>query len=147
MTSFDFLQGFWKIWIQHEHFVITMSSTCWVWNEHGSGNFRCYIKIVFLKNFAKFTGKHLCQSLFATLLKKRLWHRFFCEFCEIFKSTFLTEHLRSTASKWTWNCLYQLKVTKRELEKYLMTTIITKLCAYIFNICFTKILAKVDVNV
>ena len=38
-----------------------------------------------LRNFAKFTGKHLCQSIFfnkvadrsATLLKKRLWHRCF----------------------------------------------------------------------
>ena len=39
-----------------------------------------------LRNFAKFTGKHLRQSLFfnkvegfrpATLLKKRLWHRCF----------------------------------------------------------------------
>ena len=39
-----------------------------------------------LRNFAKFTGKHLCQSLFdnkvaclssAILLKKRLWHRCF----------------------------------------------------------------------
>ena len=39
-----------------------------------------------LKSFAKFTGKHLCQSLFynkvaglrpTTLLKKRLWHRCF----------------------------------------------------------------------
>ena len=42
-----------------------------------------------LRNFAKFTGKHLCQSLFfnkvagpraprpATLLKKILWHRCF----------------------------------------------------------------------
>ena len=39
-----------------------------------------------LRNFAKFTGKHLCQSLFfskdaglrpPTLLKKRLWHRYF----------------------------------------------------------------------
>ena len=38
------------------------------------------------KNFAKSTGKHLCQSLFfnevaglrsATVLKKRLWHRCF----------------------------------------------------------------------
>ena len=29
-----------------------------------------------LRNFSKFTGKHLCQSLRpATLLKKRLWHR------------------------------------------------------------------------
>ena len=39
-----------------------------------------------LRNFTKFTGKHLCQSLFfkkvaglrpATLLKKRLWHSWF----------------------------------------------------------------------
>ena len=34
-----------------------------------------------LRNFAKFTGKHLCQSLFfnrpTALLKKRLWHRCF----------------------------------------------------------------------
>ena len=41
------------------------------------------MKIGVLKNFAKFTGKHLCQSLFfnkvanfmhATLLKKKLWN-------------------------------------------------------------------------
>ena len=41
---------------------------------------------VVLRNFTKFTGKHLCQSLFfnkvanlrpATLLKERLWHRCF----------------------------------------------------------------------
>ena len=39
-----------------------------------------------LRNFANFTGKHLCQSVFfnkvasirpATLFKKRLWHRYF----------------------------------------------------------------------
>ena len=51
-----------------------------------------------LRNFTKFTGKHLCQRLFfnkvaglrsATLLKKSLWHRcFFCEFCKISKNTF-----------------------------------------------------------
>ena len=58
-----------------------------------------------LRNFAKLTGKHLCQSLFfnkveglrpATLLKKRLWHR--CEFCAISRNTFSTEHLQTTAS-------------------------------------------------
>ena len=41
--------------------------------------------------FGKFTGKHLCQSFFfaCNLLKKRLWHRFFCcEFCKISKNTF-----------------------------------------------------------
>ena len=57
-----------------------------------------------LRNFAKFTGKHLCQSLFlnkvaglraATLLKKRLWHRHFpVNFAKFLKTPFLTEHLR-----------------------------------------------------
>ena len=47
---------------------------------------KCSVKKGVLKNFAKFTGKHLCQSLFlnkvagqrpATLLKEGLWHRYF----------------------------------------------------------------------
>ena len=47
---------------------------------------RCSIKKSVLKNFKKFMGKHLCQSLFfnkfaglrtANLLKKRLWLRYF----------------------------------------------------------------------
>ena len=48
------------------------------------------------------------QAPFATLLKKRPWHSFIkketlaqvfsCEFWEIFKGTFFTEHLRRTAS-------------------------------------------------
>ena len=51
-----------------------------------------------LRNFKKFTGKHLCQSLFfskvvslrpATLLKKRLWHRCF----PVNFLKFLREHL------------------------------------------------------
>ena len=51
-----------------------------------------------LRNFAKFTGKHLCQSLsfnkvaglsLATLSKKEpLAQVFSCEFCEISKNTF-----------------------------------------------------------
>ena len=61
-----------------------------------------------LRNFAKFTGKHLCQSLFFNKVAepspcnfntKRLQRRRFCEFCETFKNTFFyrtpfsTEHL------------------------------------------------------
>ena len=51
-----------------------------------SSHRRCYVKKGFLRNFPKFTGKHLCLSLFfnkvaglspKTLLKKRLWHRSF----------------------------------------------------------------------
>ena len=57
-----------------------------------------------LRNFAKFTGKHLCQILCfakvagltpATLLKKRLWHRCFpVNFAKFLIAPFLTEHLR-----------------------------------------------------
>ena len=51
-----------------------------------SSHRRCSVGKDVLRNFAKFTGKHLCQSLFfnkvvdlrpATLLKTRLWHRCF----------------------------------------------------------------------
>ena len=52
-----------------------------------------------LKDFTKFTGKHLCQSPFfnkvaglrpATLLKKRLWQRYFpVNFAKFLRTTFL----------------------------------------------------------
>ena len=48
------------------------------------------------KNFAKFTRKHLCQSLGpATLLKKRLWHKSFpVNFVKFLRTPIFTEHLR-----------------------------------------------------
>ena len=60
-----------------------------------------------LRNFAKFTGKHLCQSLFfnkfAVLCnvtkKETLVQVFSCEFCEISKNAFFTERLWTTASE------------------------------------------------
>ena len=54
-----------------------------------------------LRNFEKFTGKHLCYSLFfnkvaglrvATLLKKRFWHRYF----SVNFAKFLTLFLENT---------------------------------------------------
>ena len=64
-----------------------------------------------LRNFTKFTGKHLCQSLFfnkvrpATLLKKEtLAQVLSCQSCKISKSTFLTEHVWTTASIRTRIC-------------------------------------------
>ena len=64
-----------------------------------------------LRNFVKFTGKHLCQSLFfnkvagrmsATLSKKRLWHSCFPEnFTKFLRIPFFAEHLRATASDQT----------------------------------------------
>ena len=50
-----------------------------------------------LRNFAKYTEKYLCHSLFfspATLLEKRLWHSCFPEnFEEFLKTSFLAEYL------------------------------------------------------
>ena len=61
-----------------------------------------FFKIGVLKNFAKFTGKHLCQSLFfnkvaivspATLLK-RDWHMCFpVNFAKFLRTSFFIEHL------------------------------------------------------
>ena len=84
---------------------------CWVFQKQN-------------EHFAKFTGKYLCKRLFfnkvaglrlATLLKKRLWHRYFpglqlylkkrlwhrcfpVNFVKILKAPFFTEYLRATAS-------------------------------------------------
>ena len=56
------------------------------------------------RNFAKFTGKHLCQGLYfnkvaglrsTNLLKKRPWRKCFAlNFTKFLRTPFLTEHLR-----------------------------------------------------
>ena len=45
-----------------------------------------WLLLVVLSKFAKWTGKHLCQSLL--LIKGVLAQMFSCKFCEIFKYTF-----------------------------------------------------------
>ena len=71
---------------------------------------RCSVKKGVLRKFAKFTGKTCARGSFliklqalgfspATLLKKESVTRLLsCEFYEISKNTFFTEHLRTTAS-------------------------------------------------
>ena len=57
-----------------------------------------------IKNFAKLTGKHLCQSPFFSKVasnfieKETLTEVFSCEFYKVFSHIFLTEYLRVTAS-------------------------------------------------
>ena len=58
-----------------------------------------------LKNFTKFTGKHLCQSLFfnkvaglrpetCNFIEKIIWHKIFPEnFAKFPRTPFLTQHL------------------------------------------------------
>ena len=72
-----------------------------------------------LKNFVKFTEKHLCQSLFfntvadlrpATLLQKRPWHRCFSfEFCQISNNTFFHRTPLVAASELHTGDLYFMK--------------------------------------
>ena len=46
------------------------------------------------RNSAKFTGKHLCQSLFFNEVAATFLAQLFpCEFCEFFKNTFDEENL------------------------------------------------------
>ena len=67
---------------------------------------RCSLRKGVLRNFAKFTEKRLCQSRFFIKLlhaeaynfieKETLVQVFSCEFCEISKNAFFTEHLCAT---------------------------------------------------
>ena len=59
---------------------------------------RCSIKKDVLTNFAKFTGKHLCQSLFFNKVVGILVQVFSCDFYEMFKNAFFIEQLRVAAS-------------------------------------------------
>ena len=69
-----------------------------------SSHQRCSVRKSILGNFTKFTGKHVCQSLFfnkvvglrpATLLKKMLWHRCFpVNFAKFPRTPFFTEQRR-----------------------------------------------------
>ena len=70
-------------------------------SKRRSGSSEGFYKLGALKNFAKFTGKHLCRSLFlirvpakrpATLLILRLWHRCFsANFEELLRKTILQD--------------------------------------------------------
>ena len=66
-----------------------------------------------LKHFAKFTGKHLCQSLF------------FNKVAEIFKNIFFTENLWMNASEKyyfrTYNFLYGFDFKKNQAERDVTT--------------------------
>ena len=64
-----------------------------------------------LRNFTKFIGEYLYQSLFLIKLQASAWnfikkealaHVFSCEFCEISENTFFAEHLQATASEVPW---------------------------------------------
>ena len=93
------------------------------WNEkhcniRDSGS-EVFFKLIVLKNFEKLTEKHLCWSLILIRLqtKTKLQHKcFFMNVVKIFKKTFFTEHLRTSASVISWRfqifLVENLKVNK-----------------------------------
>ena len=67
-----------------------------------SSHRRCSVRAGVLRNFSKFTGKRLFQSL--SIKKDTLAQAFSGEFCEISKNNFFTEHVWATASVLCWFC-------------------------------------------
>ena len=100
---------------------------CWSNKIFRSSRPEVFCKKRVLRNFAKFRGKHLCQSLFfnkvadlkpATFLKKRLWHRCFpVNFAEFLRTSFLTEHLRWLLLNLRFNC-FLLNLREQESKKF-----------------------------
>ena len=72
--------------------------------KYRSSRLQVFCRKGVLRNFEKFTGKHLCQSLLfnkvaglrtVALLKKRFWYRCFpVNFSKFLKTLSITEHLR-----------------------------------------------------
>ena len=93
------------------HFFLSLGCclTTWIYYKQKQPP-EVFCKKGVLQTFAKFTGKHLCQSLFfnnveglmpAKLLKRRLWHRCFpVNFAKFWRTPFFMEHLR-------WLLLYK----------------------------------------
>ena len=92
--------------------------------NYRSSHHRCSVEKGVLRNFAKFTGKRLYQSLAwrlkaATLLKKRLWCRCFpVNFARFFRTPFLQKNSGRLLLKLEVNALgryYQEALKKHEI--------------------------------
>ena len=61
--------------------------------NHRSSRSEVFRKKGVLRNFSKFTGKHLCRPV--TLFKKGLWHRCFpVNLAKFLRTSFFTNHLQ-----------------------------------------------------
>ena len=91
-------------WPENENLI----STHLFWTAFRSSHQRCSLKIGILRNFAKSTWKHLCQSHFClivaglgpvTLLKTRFWQSCFpVNFARFLRTSFL----QNTSGDYFW---------------------------------------------
>ena len=80
---------FYTVWLTCNVSLIALDSLL---TMTGSSHQRCSIeKSVLMPEFCNFIKKEILARVFS------------CELCEIFKNTFFTEHLWTTASKWHQN--------------------------------------------
>ena len=92
MSLFSLISLFWFIWCLFGN----VSLRILVLRRSSRPEVFCSIGVII--NFAKFTAKHLFQSLFfkrlwpATLLKKSLWHRCFPANCAKFLRTLFSQN-------------------------------------------------------
>ena len=103
--------------------------------KYRSSHRRFSIRKGVLRNFAKFRGKYLCQSLLfnkfaglrpGILFKKGLWHRWFPVSFAKFLNTIFTEYLRATASasnlfwmNFQWKFLTYIAIVSINTSKYM----------------------------
>ena len=90
---------------------------------------RCSVRKGVLRNFAKFTGKHLCHSLLFDKFagQETLTQVFSCEFCEFFKDTCCREDPWATASM----CPLDKKVKTNQsnmIQKFYVNYILQPIC-------------------
>ena len=79
----------------HLGLVFILLKKYYALNSRWETTHRCSVRKGALRNFSKFTGKHLCQSLFFNKVADLAWkfkketlaQLFSCEFCEISKDT------------------------------------------------------------
>ena len=108
--TYSFLELLIFFWYFNSRYLVYEASEAVVQRSSRQGVF-CAKGV--LKNFGKFTGKHLCQSLFfnkvadlrlAALLKRRLWHRCFpVDFANFLRTSISTEHLQCLLLKFISN--------------------------------------------
>ena len=101
--------NFWLslLWLNSSKSFLMKEKTHFFVSHHKnlrSSRLEVYCKKDVLRNFAKFTGKHLCQSLFFNKVADQeiLAQVFSCEFCEICQNIFF---YRTPPDNCFWNVL------------------------------------------
>ena len=94
---------------------------------------RCSVRKGVLRNFAEVTGKHLSQSLFFNKVAGLAWNLIeketleqviSCDFWEISKNIFFTEHIRMSASVWLYGKIMPIKCLLLVIKCYNLSIIL-----------------------